>query len=101
MLPLTAQAAAHCRAPETSAGVLVAAATTVLVASAAVLLLENLAGIANERSGRGTLSFLIRKTGVDRNSKFDLICYFFLPLKTHKTLKTHSKHGGRGEEEET
>jgi len=30
----------------------VAAATTVLVASAAVLLLENLAGIANERSGR-------------------------------------------------
>jgi len=42
MLPLTAQAAAHCRAPETSAGV-VAAATTVLLAAA--LLLEEEVGM--------------------------------------------------------
>ena len=50
MLPLTAQAAAHCRAPETSAGV-VAAATTVLLAAALLLLLLEEVGMLRESLG--------------------------------------------------
>jgi len=63
MLPLTAQAAAHCRAPETSAGV-VAAATTVLVAAALLLLLLEEVGMlraVEEPSERSTRHLSARR----------------------------------------